>query len=236
MNRAKTSHAPSWLPKVLLPAAIGTLVLWVTFDRGEALAFLDRHKDALLHFSSAHSMEAWVGWGLLYWAVATAGLPVAIFFSLMSGFMFGPFGGMMLDLVFASLGATTALLLFRYVYFDWVREKIGSHPRLALLLEGARSNGFLAVLFMRLVPVFPFWLVNLSLSVTGIRPVVFWVATAVGMIPASALITRLGYSLRAHWVSGPYLTGQQEILLGLLGILSLLPAIARKFRPIGRPE
>ncbi|MHB1286116.1 MAG: TVP38/TMEM64 family protein [Leptospirales bacterium] len=226
------SRAMKWGLRILILPAIGIGVLWIAFHQTLFKATLESHKDALFHLAKVHPVEAWFMWGVFYWIFTAAGLPGAVFLSLMSGFLFGPVSGMALDLVFASLGATTALLLFRHVLFDWIRQRIQDNPRFDPILEGFRKNGFRYLLFLRFVPVFPFWLVNVSLALTDIRPAIFLGGTVIGMIPASALITRLGFSLRNHSFTPPFLTGQQEVLLSILGLLSILPILVRRFMPI----
>ncbi len=214
---------------ILIVLATGGGLLWFFFRQDLSTAALEQHKEVLLSFARTHSVEAWLGWGVLYWMVTATGLPGAVFFSLMSGFLFGPVGGMALDLTFASLGATTALLLFRQVILSRIRGKIKETPHFKPILEGFSKNGLSYLLFLRLVPLFPFWIVNVALSLTEIRPMIFLGGTIIGMIPASALITRLGYSFRTQLQAPPFLTGEQKLLLGLLGILALLPVAIRRF-------
>lgn len=233
MNLPLERHLLMLGKRLFFPAGIGVLLVWISFHRNLVFSSLESHKETLLHFSRTHFVEAWLGWGFLYWALTATGIPGAVFLSLMSGFLFGPLFGMALDLTFASLGATTALLLFRHVFFAPIRQRIEETPRFCQILEGFRKNGFPYLLFLRLVPLFPFWLVNVSLSLTEIRPAIFLAGTMIGMIPASALITRLGSSLRNHPLSQPFLTGQQEVLLSLLGLLAVLPVLVRKFFPVG---
>nr|WP_240978667.1 TVP38/TMEM64 family protein [Longimicrobium terrae] len=166
---------------------------------------------------------------LLAYTVATAlSFPGGVLLSLAVGFLFGRWVGTGLVVVAATVGATLAFLSARYLFADAMRQRMG--PRLARLSRGFEENAFNYILFTRLVPLFPFWLMNLVPAFTPVRVRVFIVATAIGILPGSFVFTNLGESLASIESAGDLLSAQTLLALGLLGTLSLLPIAIKKFR------
>jgi uncharacterized membrane protein YdjX (TVP38/TMEM64 family) len=132
-----------------------------------------------------------------------------------------------------TIGATLAFLAARYLFADAARRKMG--PRLRKLSAGFEREGMSYMLFLRLVPIFPFWLVNLAPALTSLRTRTFVVATAVGVIPGSFVYCYLGERLQTlRSPSDVYRDPRWLVALGLLAAMSLVPMAWRKFR--NRPE
>ena len=164
---------------------------------------------------------------LAYAAATVLFLPGSVL-TLAGGALFGPVLGTFLNLTGATLGAALAFLVSRYLASDWVARKTGG--RLKQLIQGVESEGWRFVAFVRLVPLFPFNLLNYALGLTRIP---FWhyvVASYVCMLPGAIAYTYLGYAGREAIAGGESLI--QKILLGiaLLAAAAFLPRLVARLR------
>ena len=206
-----------WLLGVALVAAVGI-----------ALAMRERF--------DAAAQQAWVeGAGaagpLLFmalYAVATAlFLPGAVI-TLAGGALFGPLWGTLWNLTGATLGAVLAFLVARYLGADWVAHRAG--PRLQRLTDGVASEGWRFVAFVRLVPLFPFNLLNYALGLTRISFLDYVLASWVFMLPGAFAYTWLGHAGREALSGGEGLIRNVTIAISLLAAVAFLPRLVRKLR------
>jgi uncharacterized membrane protein YdjX (TVP38/TMEM64 family)/rhodanese-related sulfurtransferase len=184
----------------------------------------------------AATLQAWVeGAGaagpLLFmglYAVATVlFLPGAVI-TLAGGALFGPLWGTLWNLTGATVGAALAFLIARHLGADWVARRAG--PRLQRLNEGVASEGWRFVAFVRLVPLFPFNLLNYALGLTRISFITYLLATWIFMLPGAFAYTWLGHAGRAVLSGGDGLVRNVTIALSLLAAVALLPRLVRKLR------
>ncbi|WP_143130932.1 TVP38/TMEM64 family protein [Roseospirillum parvum] len=173
-------------------------------------------------------------------------LPVAAWLSLAGGSLFGPLLGAGLASLGGALGAMLLYLLVRRLVGAGrgVEGALRRQPTLARAAEGFAAEGFSYLLAIRLVPVFPFWAVNLAAALIGVRWRDYALATGLGVIPAAAVFAGLGSGLEgllAEGGPGPGAIYRPQLLLPLLGlaVLVLLPALWRRRRrrttPHARP-
>lgn len=184
----------------------------------------------------AATLQAWVeGAGaagpLLFmglYAVATVlFLPGAVI-TLAGGALFGPLWGTLWNLTGATVGAALAFLIARHLGADWVARRAG--PRLQRLNEGVASEGWRFVAFVRLVPLFPFNLLNYALGLTRISFISYLLATWLFMLPGAFAYTWLGHAGRDALSGGDGLVRNVTIALSLLVAVALLPRLVRKLR------
>ena len=192
------------------------------------LDMLQQHRDALLTYTQAHYWQAMLIALAAYTAATAFSFPGGALMSLAIGFLFGRWVGSGVIVIAATLGATLVFLAARYLFADAARKRLGG--RLRELSEGFARDGFNYLLFLRLVPLFPFWLVNLAPAFTGIRLSTYVVATAVGIIPGTFVFANLGQSLGRIHSTAQLLSPETVIALALLGLLSLVPVLVKKFR------
>jgi uncharacterized membrane protein YdjX (TVP38/TMEM64 family) len=145
------------------------------------------------------------------YAIATVFFLPGLLFTLAGGVLFGPFYGTLYNLAGATLGATLAFLLARYLAYDWVAQRTGK--RLRQVVEGVESEGWRFVAFVRLVPLFPFNLLNYALGLTKIPLAHYVITTLLFMAPGGAAYTYLGYAGRE--LAGG---GEDVVRKGLLAI------------------
>jgi len=180
------------------------------------------------------SLESWVnGTGpfgpLIYMvvaAVATILLVPATLFTLAGGVLFGPLLGTLYTLLGATVGAALAFLIARYIASDWIVRQ--SRGRFKQLIEGVAAEGWHFVAFVRLVPIFPFFLLNYALGLTKIKFIPYITATFICTFPGVAAITYLGYVGKEALGGGEALVQKFLIALGLLAVMAYLPRIAKR--------
>jgi uncharacterized membrane protein YdjX (TVP38/TMEM64 family) len=151
---------------------------------------------------SIETLTTWVaqaGWiaPLVFiagYAIATVFFLPGLVFTLAGGALFGPVYGTLYNLTGATLGATLAFLTARYLTRDWVARRAGG--RLQQLIAGVEREGWRFVAFVRLVPLFPFNLLNYALGLTRIRLSHYIITSFIFMAPAGAAYTYLGYAGR----------------------------------------
>ncbi|HYW92205.1 MAG TPA: TVP38/TMEM64 family protein [Gammaproteobacteria bacterium] len=163
----------------------------------------------------------------LYALLTMAFLPGTIL-TLAGGALFGPGWGTFYSLTGATLGAAGAFLVARHLAGDWVRRRAGR--RLDRLLEGIEQEGWRFVAFVRLVPLFPFNLLNYALGLTRIRFPAFVLASYVFMLPGAFAYAYLGYAGREALAGGPGLLRKGLLALAVLAAVAFLPRLMRRLR------
>jgi uncharacterized membrane protein YdjX (TVP38/TMEM64 family) len=162
------------------------------------------------------------------YAVATVFFLPGIVFTLAGGALFGPFYGVIYSLTGATMGATLAFLTSRYLASDWVARRSGRHLR--QLVDGVEDEGWRFVAFTRLVPLFPFNLLNYALGLTRIRLSHYVVTTFVFMAPGGGAYTYLGYAGREIAVGGESLIQKGLLALALVASIAFASRIYLRIR------
>ncbi len=148
--------------------------------------------------------------------------------TLAGGALFGPVLGTFYSLTGATIGAALAFLVARYLASDWVEEKTGGTLR--RLKEGVEQEGWRFVAFVRLVPLFPFNLLNYALGLTRIRFRDYVIASYLFMLPGAIAYTYLGYVGREAASGGEGLVQKGLLALALLAVVAFLPRLIGRLR------
>lgn len=209
------------LPRIGLTAILAGAVIWAlanreTFDA----AAIEAQVEALGPWAPAALIGLWAFWALLFLPGAVLGLA--------GGALFGPLWGTLWNLIGATFGGTLAFLAARYVASDWVAERAGG--KLKRLLSGVEGEGWRFVAFTRLVPLFPFNLLNYALGLTRIGLWPYVLTTLVCMVPGTAAFSYLGYAGREAITGGESLIQKGLLALGLLAVVAFLPSLVRRMR------
>lgn len=168
----------------------GIVTLWLhPID----LASLSQMVLRLRAYQAAHPVILWVAYFLIYVALAALSVPVALWLTLGAGALFGFWAGALLVSFAASIGATLAFLVARWLMHDWVQARFG--PRLAALNEGVARDGGFYVVSLRLIPVLPYAVINLMMALTPIKTRTFYIASQIGMLGATAIYVNAGTQL-----------------------------------------
>ncbi|UYN94814.1 MAG: TVP38/TMEM64 family protein [Enhydrobacter sp.] len=223
----------------LIPVAILLLglALFVLFrlDRHLSFEMLGRHHAELVAWVKENAVLAACAFVLAYAAAVAFSLPVAVLATPVAGFLFGPWLGATLSVIGATLGSIAVFLAARTAFRDLFHARAGA--RLARLEEGFRRDSFSYLLFLRLVPIFPFWLINIVPALLGMKLDRYALATFIGIIPGAIVYAGVGSGLGNLIDRGETpdlgVIFEWHILLPLLGlaVLALLPVIYARLRP-----
>jgi uncharacterized membrane protein YdjX (TVP38/TMEM64 family) len=228
---AVTSTGSKWLKIGILALFIGGLAVFFAFggDQYLSLDTIKSNRDALLTYTQSHYATALLLAMLVYAASTAFSIPGATLLSLVMGFLFGRWIGTALILVSATLGATLVFLAARYLFADAAHKRL-STGRAARLMQGFHDDAFNYLLFLRLVPLFPFWLVNLAPAFTSITTRTYVLGTAIGILPGCFVFANLGESLGRIESLNELVSLETLLAFGLLGLFALLPVMIKKFR------
>jgi uncharacterized membrane protein YdjX (TVP38/TMEM64 family)/rhodanese-related sulfurtransferase len=165
---------------------------------------------------------------MLLYALATVSFFPGSVLTLVGGALFGPVLGTLYNLTGATLGAALAFLIARYVASDWVEKKATGRAR--SLINGVEAEGWRFVAFVRLVPLFPFNLLNYLLGLTRISFFQYVIASYVFMLPGAIAYTYLGYAGREVASGSEGLIQKGMIALALLAVAAFLPRLVSRLR------
>ena len=216
---------------LLLVFAAGIFVFFY-FDLKQHLSLdaLKANRDWLLAYTESHYASGVLLYIALYCLQTAFSLPGATVFTLAGGFLFGAVLGTLYVNIAATSGATLAFLAARYLLRDWVERRFGE--RLRPIQEGFERNGFNYLLTLRLIPLFPFFLVNLVAGLTRIGVGEFMAATAIGILPASFVFANAGRQLASINSLGEIVSPRVLAAFALLGVLAIVPIVYRRYTPV----
>lgn len=222
-----------WLPVAVLVVgfcaffALG-LHRYLTFET------LRANRAELLAWVAAGPLVAALIYILVYMAVAAFSLPIAALVSVSGGFLFGIVLGALYAVAGATLGATILFLAARTAFCNVLRAKAGS--AIKKMEDGFREDAFSYLLVLRLVPLFPFFLVNLVPAFLGVKLRTFVVATFLGIIPGALVFASVGNGLGAVFDAGRMpdlgILLSPPILLPIIGLalLAMVPVAYKRFK------
>lgn len=218
-----------YVPYVLVVMLLGAVVVAHFSGLADILspeAVLAK-RQALQDLVSSHPVLAPLTFALTYMAVAALSLPVAALLSLVGGFLFDVWLGTVLVLSSATVGALAVFLIARSAFGAPLRRKAG--PLYTKIADNMRENTFGYLLFMRLVPLFPFFLVNLVSALFDVKVREFVLATFVGMAPATIIYVNFGRQIGNVTSVRNLMSPGVLIALTGLGLLALVPVIYRQW-------
>jgi uncharacterized membrane protein YdjX (TVP38/TMEM64 family) len=251
----KGSALKRYLPALVLVAAI--LVVFASgWHRYLSLEQIANHRDALRGFVETNLLLALLAYAGLYVVAVALSLPGGALLTIAGGFLFGWLIGGIASIIAATLGATLIFLIARTSLGDTLAARAG--PWMQKVSEGFRDDAMNYLLFLRLVPAFPFWLVNLAPALLGVPLATFVVATFIGIIPGTFAFAFVGAGLDSiiakqrevyetcialHRAAGgdeaecafsldpgSLLTPQLLTAFAALGFVAIIPVIVKKLR------
>ena len=239
------------LPLAAIIVVVGAA--WLA-SGGVSLEALVRHRAAIDDFVASHRLLAVLSYMGLYIIIVALSVPGAVFLTVTGGFLFGLALGAAAAVISATIGATLIFLAARTALGDPLLRRAG--PRANQLARGFRDDAFSYLLFLRLVPAFPFFLVNLVPAFAGVRLGPFIAATAIGIIPGAIVFALAGAGLdsmiaaqknsydqciaasgtdcRLAFDPADVLTPQLIAALVALGLLALMPVLVKYWRARSR--
>ncbi|MCW9023305.1 MAG: VTT domain-containing protein [Gammaproteobacteria bacterium] len=209
-----------WLRLILLVIVVAGI--------GVAMMYRDHlNPEALQQWVDQYGAMGPVVFMLIYTIATIFFLPGSVV-TLAGGAMFGPVWGTLFNLTGAGIGATLAFLIARYLAGDWVEQK--SAGKLKQLKHGVETEGWRFVAFVRLVPLFPFNLLNYALGLTKIRLSHYVLASYLFMLPGAIAYTYIGYVGREAIAGGEGLIQKGLLALALLAVVAFIPRFIGKLR------
>ena len=239
-KKQRTGGFLRFLPILLIALAAAA---FFASGAGRFLRFeaLQENYQALESFVEANFAAALILYMLAYVAVAALSLPGATLMSVLGGFLFGNIIGTGAVVVSATIGAAIIFLAARTAFREFFRERAGGFVK--KMEEGFSKNAFSYLLLLRLIPVFPFFIVNIAPAFTQIRIKTFMAATFIGIIPGAFAFVSAGNGLGAVLARGGELKlsgllTQPEIITPIiaLSLLAILPIVVRRFRNRGQTQ
>lgn len=215
---------------ILVAALVAAASIFYVFDLGQYLTLesLKANRQALLEYYEANALTMALGYIGVYIVVVALSLPGATIMTLCGGAIFGAVKATLFINIGATVGATLAFLAARFILRDWVEEKFGG--KLQKFNEGFSKNALNYILFLRLVPVFPFFLINLASGLTQIPLRTYVLGTMIGIIPGSFVFANAASNLAAidslSGIASPGVLGA----FALLGLFSLIPTLYKKYK------
>jgi len=170
---------------------------------------------------------------LAFCAVRVVGAVIMVPGSVMAiaaGILFGVFWGALYNLVASTAGAVLAFAIARYLFPDLIRRYVAGRARLRRLVDGVEQEGWRFVAFVRLVPLFPYNVLNYALGLTRIRLSHFALASLICMVPGDIAYVYLGFAAREAMASNERAVHAGLIALGLLATLAFIPLLVRRYR------
>ncbi len=215
-------RAAAWVGAAAL--VLVAVLVYRHFDLGRLLTLetLKASRDALVGSYQARPLQIALAFFGLYVSAAALSIPGALVLTLAAGAVFGFWVGLLVVSFAASIGALLAFLASRYLLRDAVQKRFGKS--LKPIDEGIARDGTCYLLTLRLVPVFPFWLINLLMGLTSMRALRFYVVSQIGMLAGTAVYVNAGTQLAAIQSPRDILSPG---LLGSLLVLAAFPLLAK---------
>jgi len=216
-----------WL---ILAAFVGLTVAvrFMGWDEYVSFEMLKSKRETLLLFVEENYLLSVLSLIGIYALSVALMFPIATVLSLAAGFMFGAFFGLIYAVLGATLGAVASFYVARFVLGESLQTKYAKE--LAKFNAGLESDGYSYLFALRLIPVFPFFLVNLFCGLTRIHVKTFFITTFLGIIPGGFAYTYAGSQLTKIDNLSDIFTPQMALALALFGLLALIPVVYKRVK------
>jgi len=217
----------------LLGALLCLVAAFFFWDLGNYLTldYLKASQERFQQLYLGHRLPVIAGYMAVYILVAALSLPGAVVLTLAGGGFFGLLVGTLVVSVASTVGATLACLAARTLLRDWVQSRFGA--RLQIINEGISREGGFYLFTLRLIPVFPFFVINLVMGLTSMRLTTFFWVSQLGMLPGTIVFVNAGKELAKIDSLAGILSPS---LLGSFAILGLFPITVKKIMQHLRPR
>ena len=209
---------------ILLVAIAMMIAAFFIFDIGQYLTLesLKAHQQDLAEYIQSNWLQAFIIYFVIYVTATALSLPGAIILTLGAGALFGLGFGLLLASFASTIGATLAFLVSRFLLRDWVKSTFSE--RIKAIDKGVEKDGPFYLLSLRLVPIFPFFVINLVMGVTSIKTVTYYLVSQVGMLIGTAVYVNAGTQLAE--IEAVSDIASKELILSFV-LLGIFPIIAK---------
>ena len=201
------------------------IALFFILDLGKytSLDFFQTQKQGIIEYYQSYPLQTGITFFLIYVAITGMSLPGAAIMTLVAGAIFGLAWGTVIVSFASSIGATIAFLIARFLFKDVIQKRYSN--RLKIINAGMEKDGAFYLFTLRLVPVFPFFIINVLMGLTPVRTVTFFFISQIGMLPGTIVYINAGTQLAQISSTRDILTPELIFAFTLLGIF---PLLARK--------
>lgn len=210
----------------LVLAVVAAVAAFVVFDFGRffTLSALKAELAALADYRDAHPAALAAGFFAIFVASATLALPIDLMLTVAGGALFGAIGGTIIVSFGTSVGATMALLAARFLFRAAARRRFGH--RLASIDRSMRGEGIFYLVALRMVPIFPFVLINAGMGLTALPARTFYWVTQLAMLPGTIVYANAGKQLATIATPSDIVSPRLIVAFALLGVM---PLVGKKF-------
>ncbi len=227
-KKLQSEHMSKKLLLVML--ILGLIVAYKFFGLESFFSFenLKAQKELLLSLVQSHFWLSAAVLMLGYALSVALMIPIATFFALAAGFMFGALWGTLIAVLGATLGAVASFYVARFVLGESLQQKYTQE--LNRFNSEFEANGYSYLFALRLLPIFPFFLINLLCGLTRIDVKTFFITTFIGIIPGGFAYTYAGSQLSSINALSDIFTKEMALAFVFLGLLSLIPVVYKKYQ------
>lgn len=214
---------------LLLVTIVMLIAAFFIFDIGQYLTLdsLKAHQQDLAEYIQSNWLQAFVIYFVIYVAATALSLPGAIILTLGAGALFGLGFGLLLASFASTIGATLAFLVSRFLLRDWVKATFSE--RIKAIDKGVEKDGPFYLLSLRLVPIFPFFVINLVMGVTSIKTVTYYFVSQIGMLIGTAVYVNAGTQLAEIEAVSDIVSRDLILSFVLLGIFPIIAKLIINF-------
>lgn len=194
-SQKKTAKTKLIQKIVIVVAVLAVIVIFFALDFGKyfSLEYIKASQSRFEELYKANRELVIAGYMGIYIIMAALSLPGAAVMTLLGGALFGRLVGTVAVSFASTIGATLACFVARFLLRDWVQNKVGN--KLRAINEGIENEGALYLFTMRLIPAFPFWLINLAMGLTKLPLLTFYWISQIGMLPGTFVYVNAGTEL-----------------------------------------
>ena len=204
---------------------VGMIILFFVFDldRFLTLSFIKESQDTFQQLATKHPLSVIASYMMVYILVTSLSLPGATVLTLLGGALFGFWIGTLAVSFASALGATLACFVSRFLLRDWVQKKLGH--KITTVNEGMQREGTFYLFTLRLIPIFPFWAINLIMGLTHMPLRTFYWVSQLGMLAGTMVYVNAGKELAQ--INAPSDVLSPSLILSFV-LLGILPITAKK--------
>ena len=166
---------------------------WLGFDKYLTFDYIKSHHDYFLNYYQQNKLLTIVSYFIFYVFVTALSIPAANILTLLGGAIFGFVGALIIISFASTIGATLAFLLSRTLFRDWVKKRLGK--RFDQINQGIEKDGAFYLFSLRLIPVVPFFFINLSMGLTKMPIGKYFIVSQIAMLPGTVLYVNAGLQL-----------------------------------------
>lgn len=207
--------------KKILYLVIVVSIIGLFFSRPTLIeTYLIENINFLISYYSEHTYLFLVIYFFVYIFLTTFSIPVALILGLTAGFIMDVYQAIILVSFASSIGATLAMLLARYFFYNLIDNKF--KKEISIIKNELDNNGNYYLFALRMAPIFPFFMINAAFGLTKIKVWAFYLISQIGMLPGTILIIIIGNELNELILSKNYVSIDLLIYLSLIGLIPLL--------------